>query len=68
MLAALTEGEVFVRVIALAVIGLIYLMPTIAASSNKHPNTTPIAIVIIFLGWTLLGWVVALAWAFTTKR
>ena len=31
-----------------------------------HRNTAvagPIAVVNLFLGWTLLGWVVALAWA-----
>ena len=67
MLAAITEGQVAVSLFAWGVVLLIYFMPTIAAANRKHHNTGPIAVVNIFLGWTLIGWVVALAWAFTNK-
>jgi hypothetical protein len=30
--------------------------------------TSAITVLNIFLGWTLLGWIAALAWAFTAKR
>jgi len=43
----------------------IYLMPTMFAASHKHHNTMAIFVINLFLGWTLVGWVVALAWAFT---
>jgi len=42
----------------------LYLLPTYEAWRNKQPNLTSISLVNIFLGWTLLGWVVAAAWAF----
>lgn len=41
----------------------IYFLPTFVASSRKHLNGTSIFLVNLFLGWTFLGWVVALVWA-----
>lgn len=40
-----------------------YFLPTYEAASRKHPNIGAIAAVNAFLGWTLVGWVVAIAWA-----
>lgn len=48
---------------SLVILLLLYILPTIVASVRKHPQGNPIAIINLFLGWTLLGWVVALAWA-----
>jgi len=42
----------------------LYLLPTYEAWKNKHPNITAIALVNVFLGWSLLGWVIAVVWAF----
>lgn len=42
----------------------LYLLPTIEAWLRKHPNLGAIAAVNIFLGWSLIGWVIALVWAF----
>jgi hypothetical protein len=47
---------------------LFYFLPTFVGFFRKHPNMTPILIVNIFLGWTLVGYVVALAWAFTAQE
>jgi hypothetical protein len=41
----------------------VYLLPAFIATRRKHPNVAPIIIVNIFLGWTFLGWIVALAWS-----
>lgn len=41
----------------------LYLLPTFEAWLRKHQNTSSIALVNILLGWTLIGWVVAEAWA-----
>ena len=38
----------------------IYFLPTIVAA--RHPNTTAI---LAFLGWTFIGWVIALVWVCT---
>ena len=46
------------------VIGLlIYLLPSIVGYKKKNANA--IMVLNIFLGWTLVGWVVALVWANT---
>lgn len=43
-----------------------YFLPSIIAGLRKHPNGAAIGIVNTFLGWTLIGWVVALAWSVTS--
>jgi hypothetical protein len=40
-------------------------LPTLVAKSRNHPNTLPIFLINLFLGWTFIGWVVALVWACT---
>jgi hypothetical protein len=42
---------------------LIYFLPTGIALWRRHANWIAILIVNFFLGWTLVGWVVALAWS-----
>lgn len=43
----------------------VYVLPTIVAVYRQHHNRVPITLVNILLGWTAIGWVVALIWAFT---
>ncbi|WAP61813.1 superinfection immunity protein [Pseudomonas fortuita] len=43
---------------------LLYMLPTIEAKLRGHTNIASIALVNLFLGWSLIGWVVALVWAF----
>ncbi len=40
---------------------VLYFLPGLIASRRKHPQLNSIVAVNIFLGWTLVGWVVALA-------
>jgi Superinfection immunity protein len=55
----------FVMILCFVVIGLgLYIAPTIVALTRKHPNAGPVAIINILLGWTLIGYAIALAWAF----
>lgn len=50
----------FVAVVA----GLIfYLLPTISAAYSQHRHTPSIFLINLLLGWTLLGWVICLAWS-----
>lgn len=42
----------------------LYLLPTYEGWNKEHPNLVSIALVNIFLGWSLIGWVIALVWAF----
>ena len=51
--------------IAYLVIGLIlYFLPTIVGRKKK--NVMAIGVLNFFLGWTFIGWIVALIWG-TTK-
>ena len=45
----------------------IYFFPTLVAFLREKNNTTAILILNLFLGWTFVGWVIALVWA-TTKN
>lgn len=44
---------------------LLYLLPTFIAGMRHHKNTAAICVLNILLGWTCIGWVVALVWSFT---
>ncbi len=46
----------------LLVIGGIYFFPSIVAIINKKKNASAIFILNFFLGWTFIGWVIALVW------
>ena len=48
------------------VIFALYFIPTIVALTRDHPSKGGIIVLNIFLGWTLIGWVVSLAWAFSS--
>jgi hypothetical protein len=41
----------------------VYFIPAIVALERLHHNRGAIFVLNLFLGWTLLGWVVALVWA-----
>lgn len=41
----------------------LYFIPALVAFGNNHPQTSAIFALNLFLGWTLLGWVIALVWA-----
>src|SRR3954469_21723117 len=44
----------------------LYVLPTILAWKKTH--RTPILLLNLFLGWTLLGWIAALVWAFSAQH
>ena len=41
----------------------LYLLPTFEAYGKSHKNSTAITLVNVFLGWSIIGWIVALVWA-----
>lgn len=48
----------------LVLIGIIlYFLPAVNGYCRGHHNAGPILIINLFFGWTLLGWVIALAWS-----
>lgn len=43
----------------------VWLFPISIAGLRGHPNTAAIAALDILLGWTFVGWAVALVWSLT---
>lgn len=46
----------------------IYFLPWAIAGSRGHHNRLAIFMLNLFLGWTALGWIIALVWACTRVR
>lgn len=49
----------------LVVLAFFYLVPTINAYCNNKKSREAIMLLNLFLGWTLIGWVIALVWSAT---
>lgn len=58
-------GQEIVFVLILVVL---YFIPSFIAKSRNHNNKGAIIALNILLGWTFIGWVVALVWALTNNK
>ena len=47
---------------------VLYFLPSAVAVLNKHKQINPIMIINLLLGWTILGWVIALAWSVSNNK
>lgn len=56
--------EMILGVIFLLFIFSLYFMPTLVAVQKKKINVPAIFILNLFFGWTMIGWVGALIWAY----
>ena len=68
---ALQQPAAAGRVFLLLVFGgslFFYFLPAIVAGSRHHRNGAAIFCLNLFLGWSLIGWVVALCWALTNQQ
>jgi hypothetical protein len=52
-----------VEVLILA--ALVYFLPTVIALARGHHNGFAIFLTNLLLGWTMIGWLVALIWSVT---
>lgn len=52
--------------ITLAVLTLLYFLPTVVASHRGH-GVTGILILNFVFGWTVIGWLVLLLWALVSR-
>lgn len=43
----------------------LYFIPTIIAFKRRHLNRVPILLLDLFLGWSFIGWIIALIWSTT---
>jgi RsiW-degrading membrane proteinase PrsW (M82 family) len=71
LIGIIANGDASQRIAALifaACAFVLYFLPTIIAAKRRHQNDAAIFIINAFLGWTVLGWVIALTWSFTEVR
>jgi ABC-type sugar transport system permease subunit len=54
--------------ILITVLSLFYFLPFAIAFHKKRANTGAIFALNLFLGWSLIGWVVALVWALKEEQ
>ena len=43
--------------------GVAYFLPSLIASTNDHPHKGGVQALNFLLGWTVLGWALAMVWA-----
>ena len=46
----------------------LYFIPTIVVIARKSHNIGPVMVINLFLGWTFIGWIVALAMAVSQNK
>lgn len=46
---------------------VLYFVPSFVAWRRHHHNTASIFVLNLFLGFTVIGWVVCLVWAFSSR-
>ena len=62
------EGPLVVFGALMWLVGLaLYFLPTIIAVARHKKNILGVVLVNILLGWTFIGWIVALVWALVLK-
>jgi hypothetical protein len=44
---------------------VLYMLPAIVAYKRKHRQRMPITVLNLLVGWTAIGWLVAIVWACT---
>ena len=47
--------------------GLFYFLPSVIGFATGKRNAGAIFVLNLFLGWTFVGWIVALVWALTAE-
>jgi hypothetical protein len=58
----------FGRLVTALVAVAVYCLPMIVALVRHHRDSAPILLINLFFGWTVVGWVMCLAWSFSTTR
>jgi RsiW-degrading membrane proteinase PrsW (M82 family) len=63
-----SQSDPVLGILLIAVSLALYFIPTFIAVKRKHPNSVAIVTVNLLLGWTVIGWIVALVWSVTYRR
>ena len=56
-------GDALGGTILLAFIALLYFLPWVVAARRQHHQVNSIFMLNFLLGWTVLGWIMALVWS-----
>lgn len=59
-----TAIRIFLLLLALSVLLGLYFLPTIVALRRGHEKVQALGVLNLLAGWTFLGWVGAMVWAF----
>lgn len=46
---------------------VVYFLPSLVAAGREHRNKAAIFVLNLLAGWTFIGWLIALVWAFTAN-
>ncbi|WP_190121988.1 superinfection immunity protein [Streptomyces inusitatus] len=57
------DGATVIAVAVGVILFIAYFVPTIVAFTRNVPNSGSVLVINLLLGWTLIGWIVALAMA-----
>jgi hypothetical protein len=63
--AAVATGGISILMVLMIISILMYFVPALVGM--RHKQAGAIFVLNLFLGWTFVGWVVALVWACTSK-
>jgi len=47
---------------------VLYFLPAVIAKSNKHSAAGAVFFINLLVGWTFLGWIACLVWAFVDSK
>jgi len=59
--------DILIVMIAFLAFVFVYLLPSLVAYFRRHRNANSICVVNLFFGWTLVGWVLCLAWSVSSN-
>jgi putative effector of murein hydrolase LrgA (UPF0299 family) len=59
--------ELIATLLLLLIGAAVYFLPTIIAISRSSAAMTGVTLLNLLLGWTVIGWVVALVWSFSSE-
>jgi type VI protein secretion system component VasK len=57
--------KLFLYIVAFLFCMIVYFFPSLVANQSRHRARASITIINFFFGWTFIGWVICLAWAYS---
>ena len=62
-----TPGLLFFPAFGLVLLAM-YFLPAIIAAARQHRQTLAIFALNLLLGWSVIGWIIALVWSLTAPK